>query len=166
MKTLPKTLLGLTLLALVSLCLVTQTSKVKDETVLTQDENISVTMETKKESMENPRTEMKDETLYVNNDNNIRYINIHNMRNETRNVHFTLSELQETPILDTKVKDEHYINFVIKKTSILINKHVDMVYKYVDYVNQYVGMVYKYVGTVYKYVKIVCKYVTGIGIAY
>ena len=114
MKTLQKTLLILSLLAIVPISLIAQSSKVIKEkknlsgfsaisisggwsAVITQGENFLVTIEANEESMENLRIEVKNETLYVyNEDRKFRFSDIfRSRRNTIRKVYITLPELQK-----------------------------------------------------------------------
>ena len=113
MKTLQKTLLMLSLLALAPLCLVAQSTKVVKEkrnlsgfsainissgwdAVLTQGKNFSVTIEANEESMDNLRIEVKNETLYVSSDRKFRFLDIFRSRSSNiRKVNVTLPELQK-----------------------------------------------------------------------
>lgn len=113
MKTLQKTLLVLSLLALVPISLMAQSSKVVKEkrslsgfsainissgwdAVLTQGQYFSVTIEANQESMDNLRIEVKNETLYVSSDRKFRFLDIFRSRSSNiRKVHVTLPELQK-----------------------------------------------------------------------
>ena len=113
MKTLQKTLLMLSLLALAPLCLVAQSSKVVKEkrnlsgfsainisggwdAVLTEGKNFAVTIEAHQESIDNLRMEVKNETLYVSSERTFRFSDIFRSRsNNIRKVHITLPELRK-----------------------------------------------------------------------
>ncbi|NLZ95827.1 MAG: DUF2807 domain-containing protein [Bacteroidales bacterium] len=114
MKRLPKKLLAISLLALIPISLMAQSSKVKKEkrslsgfsaisfsggwdAVLSQGKNFSVTIEANEESMENLRIEVKNETLYVyNEDRKFRFFDMFRSgRNTIRKVYITLPELQK-----------------------------------------------------------------------
>ena len=113
MKTLQKTLLILSLLAVVPISLMAQSSKVIKEkrnlsgfsaisigggweAVLTQGDSFLVTIEASEESIENLRIEVRNETLHVyNDDRKFRFSDIFRLRrNAIRKVHITLPELQ------------------------------------------------------------------------
>lgn len=114
MKTLRKTILVLSFLALVPISLMAQSSKVIKEksnlsgfsaisiaggwsAVLTQGDGFSVTVEANEESMENLRIEVRKETLYVyNDDRKFRFSDMfRSRRNTIRKVYITLPELQK-----------------------------------------------------------------------
>lgn len=113
MKTLQKSLLLLSLLVLVPISLMAQSSKgIKEkknlsgfsaisissgwDAVLSQGKNFSVTIEANQESMENLRIEVKNETLYVSSNREFRFSDIFkSRRNNIRKVHITLPELQK-----------------------------------------------------------------------
>ena len=114
MKTLQKTLLILSLLALVPISLIAQSSKVIKEkknlsgfsaisisggwnALLTEGDDFLVTIEANQESMENLRIEVKNETLYVyNEDRKFRFFDMfRSRRNTIRKVYITLPELQK-----------------------------------------------------------------------
>ena len=114
MKTLRKTILVLSLLALLPISLVAQSSKVIKEkrnlsgfsaisiaggsdAVLTQGDDFLVTIEANEESMENLRIEVRNETLYVyNDDRKFRFSDMfRSHRNTIRKVYITLPELQK-----------------------------------------------------------------------
>lgn len=114
MKTLQKTLLILSLLALIPVSLIAQSSKVIKEkknlsgfsaisisggwnAVITQGDNFLVTIEADEESMENLRIEVKNETLYMyNEDRRFRFSDMfRSRRNTIRKVYITLPELQK-----------------------------------------------------------------------
>lgn len=113
MKTLQKIILVLSLLALVPISMMGQSSKVIKENrnlsgfsainisggwdaVLTQGQNYSVTIEANEVSMDNLRIEVKNETLYVSCDRGFRFLDIFKSRiNNIRKVHITLPELQK-----------------------------------------------------------------------
>ena len=114
MKTLRKTILVLSLLALVPISMMAQSSKVIKEkrnlsgfsaisisggwsAVITQGDDFSVTVEAHKESMENLRIEVRNETLYVyNEDRKFRFSDMFRLRrNNIRKVYITLPELQK-----------------------------------------------------------------------
>lgn len=113
MKTLQKALLLLSLLALVPISMMAQSSKVIKEkrnlsgfsaisissgldAVLTQGKNFSVTIEATQESMDNLRMEVKNETLYVSSERGFRFLDIFKSRsNNIRKVHITLPQLQK-----------------------------------------------------------------------
>ena len=113
MKTLQKALLVLSLLALIPISMMAQSSKVVKEkrnlsgfsaisissgwdAVLTQGKNFSVTIEANQESMDNLRIELKNETLNVSSERGFRFSDIFRSRsNNIRKVHITLPELQK-----------------------------------------------------------------------
>ncbi len=113
MKTFQKAILLLSLLALVPISMMGQSSKVIKEkrnlsgfsgisissgwdAVLTQGKNFSVTIEANEESMESLRIEVKNETLYVSSEREFRFSDILRSRsNNIRKVHITLPELQK-----------------------------------------------------------------------
>ena len=112
MNTLQKTILVLSLVALVPLCLVAQSSKVVKEkrdlrgfssinisgswdAVIAQGKNFSITIEASKESIDDLRIKVEDGTLYVSNNRKGLRINLFNKRNDIRKVHITLPELQK-----------------------------------------------------------------------
>ena len=112
MKTLHKIILLLSLLALVPISMVGQSSKVVKEkrnlsgfsainmsggwdAVLTQGKNFSVTIEVNEEYLDDLRIEVKDGTLYVNNNRTNRGITIFKSRRDIRKVHITLPKLEK-----------------------------------------------------------------------
>lgn len=113
MKTLQKTVLFLSLLALIPISLMAQSSKVINkkrdlsgfssisisggwDAVLTQGKNFSVMIEANQESMDALRIEVKNKTLYVSSDRKFRFLDIFNSRSSNiRKVHITLPELQK-----------------------------------------------------------------------
>ncbi len=113
MKILQKTLLILSLLALIPISLMAQSSKVINkkrdlsgfssisisggwDAVLTQGKNFSVMIEANQESMDALRIEVKNKTLYVSSDRKFRFLDIFNSRSSNiRKVHITLPELQK-----------------------------------------------------------------------
>ncbi len=114
MKTLQKTLIILSLLTIIPVSLIAQSSKVIKEkknlsgfsaisisggwnAVLTEGNDFLVTIEANEESMENLRIEMKNETLYVyNKDRRFRFFDMFRSgRNTIRKVYITLPELQK-----------------------------------------------------------------------
>ena len=113
MKILQKTLLILSLLALIPISLMAQSSKVINkkrdlsgfssisisggwDAVLTQGESFSVTIEANKESMDNLRIEVKNETLYVSSERTFRFLDIFRSRSSNiRKVYITLPLLQK-----------------------------------------------------------------------
>lgn len=116
MKTLHKTILLLSLLALVPISMIGQSSKVVKEkrnlsgfsainmtgswdAVLTQGKDFSVTIEANEEFLDDLRIEVKDGTLYVNNNRTNRGItnfnSRHDSRHDIRKVHITLPKLEK-----------------------------------------------------------------------
>ena len=113
MKTLQKTLLILSLLALVPIGMMGKSSKVIKEkrnlsgfsaisisggwnAVLTQGDDFLVTVEANKESMDNLRIEVKNETLYVSCERTFRFLDIFRSRSSNiRKVYITLPLLQK-----------------------------------------------------------------------
>ena len=112
MKTLHKTILLLSLLALVPISLVGQSSRIVKEkenlsgfsainmsggwdAVLKQGKNFSVTIEVNEEYLDDLRIEVKDGTLYVNNNRTNRSFTIFNRRRDIRKVHITLPKLEK-----------------------------------------------------------------------
>ena len=113
MKILQKTLLILSLLALIPISLMAQSSKVINkkrdlsgfssisisggwDAVITQGESFSVTIEANKESMDNLRIEVKNETLYVSSERTFRFLDIFRSRSSNiRKVYITLPLLQK-----------------------------------------------------------------------
>ena len=112
MNTLHKTILLFSLLALIPISLVGQSSNVVKEkrnlsgfsainmteswdAVITQGKNFSVTIEANEEFLDDIHIEVKDETLYVSNNNENRRIIILNTRRDIRKVHITLPKLEK-----------------------------------------------------------------------
>lgn len=114
MKTLQKALLVLSLLAFFSISMMAQSSKVIKEkmnlsgfsaisisggwsAVITEGDDFLVTIEAHEESMENLRVEVRNEILYVyNEDRKFRFSDMFRLRrNNIRKVYITLPELQK-----------------------------------------------------------------------
>ena len=117
MKTLQKIILVASLLTLLPITIMGQSSKVIKENrnlsgfsdinisggwnaVLTQGQNFSITVEANEESIDNLRIDVKDETLYVSSGRGFRFLDIFKSRsNNIRKVHITLPELQKITAL-------------------------------------------------------------------
>lgn len=113
MKTLQKAFLILSLLALVPISLMAQSSKVVKEkrnlsnfsaisfsggwdAVIKQGKNFAVTIEANQESIDNLRMEVKNETLYVSSERKFQFSNLFQSRSSNiRKVHITMPELKE-----------------------------------------------------------------------
>lgn len=113
MKTLQKAFLILSLLALVPISLMAQSSKVVKEkrnlsgfsaisfsggwdAVITQGKNFSVTIEASQESIDNLRMEVKNEILYVSSERKFQLSDLFQSRSSNmRKIHITMPELQK-----------------------------------------------------------------------